>query len=231
MAQRYGPRIVTRGLIFNADPNDIKNQIVEGTHGMANLVGGTRNTRYGAPTVGTLGGVTCWIFDATNEYYEANLIASGDQPSTDATVEMWIYPQTDVSSGDRGTLLRLNGNQSLYHSWNKNNRKLSNYWYSHNTVGSAGYHETGAAMALNQWHHTAAVWNYNDQKIYQYTNMTKTSGTTQGNATAGTNPEIGMESTGRQFAGGIAVCRIYNVALTDDEITQNYNAFKDRFGL
>ena len=39
-----------------------------------------------------------------------------------------------------------------------------------------------------------------------------------------------MESTGRQFAGGIAIFRVYNTALTDAQVIQNYNAVCGKFG-
>ena len=42
---------------------------------------------------------------------------------------------------------------------------------------------------------------------------------------------IGRESSGRQFAGGLAVIRVYNGALTDAQVEQNFNAQKSRFGL
>ncbi len=86
-------------------------------------------------------------------------------------------------------------------------------------------------MALDTWHHTCAVWDYDTSKLYQYTNMTKTTATgTQGNSASGGYVEIGKESDDRQFTGGIGVMRIYNRGLTDAEVEQNYNAVKSRFG-
>ena len=233
MAFHNNPRIVTRGLIFCADANDGHNASgSDGDNGMVNLVTNTTNARNGTPVVATLGGAKCFHFaTASNGHvYESDIIPTADQPTKNATVEMWIYPQTSSTGTGLGTLIRLNGNQSLYHSWGKSDRKLYNYWYGHDDVGSEGYHNTGAAMALDQWHHTAAVWNYDDEKCYQYVNMTKTSASTQGDVASGGNTEIGFESGDRQYYGGIAFCRVYNVALSDDEIRQNYNAHKGRFG-
>ncbi len=229
MAFRNNPRIVTSGLIFNGDPNQVTNADgADGANGMVNLVDGARNVKSGSPTVATLGGVTCWKFSAVGDFYESDIISSGNQPTKNATVEVWLYPQTSVVGTNMGCVLRLNGNQSLYHSWNKSSRKLNNYWYSH---PSNGYHATGAAMALDTWHHTCAVWDYDTSKLYQYTNMTKTTATgTQGNSASGGYVEIGKESDDRQFTGGIGVMRIYNRGLTDAEVEQNYNAVKSRFG-
>jgi hypothetical protein len=232
MGNNYGPKIVTDGLIFCGDPNAAGNDDgADGANGMMNLVDNARNVKSGSPTVATLGGVVCWKFNSTGQYYESDIIATADQPTINATVEAWIYPQAAVVGTDMGCVLRLNSTNSLYHSWNKSSRKLNSYWYNHSTQGSSGYHATGAAMALDTWHHTCAVWNYSDAKIYQYTNMTKTSAVTQGNNISGGYVEMGMENSDRQYTGGIGVMRIYNIALTDTQVEQNFNALRTRYGL
>jgi len=112
-------------------------------------------------------------------------------------------------------------------SWNKSNQKLSSYWYDRN---SNGYHESGASMQRYQWHHLCSVWT--GSQLNQFTDGVKTVvSNITGNSPTGTNVEIGMESIGRQFAGGIAIIRIYNSALTDEEVYQNFNASRARFGV
>lgn len=232
-----GPSIVKdANLLVNLDASSIRSA-PDSSSGWTNLVdgGGDKvNTKYGSPSLTTLGGVRTWRFTGTNQYFENNLLGSNNQPYLDATIEAWIYPETEVSSGDRGTILRVNGNQALYMSWNKSNRKLSTYWYSHATNG---YHETGAAMARDEWHHVCSVHRYSSDSVDQYTDGTKTTATgTQADSTnystesTGTSFEVGMESSGRQFAGGICVVRLYNRALSDNEIIQNYNTLCGRFG-
>jgi hypothetical protein len=56
-------------------------------------------------------------------------------------------------------------------------------------------------------------------------------GASQGDATPGQNINIGRENVDRQFSGGIAVVRIYNRALSADEVFQNFTAEKSRFGI
>ena len=237
MAGHGGPDLVTRGLLVDLDagaPRSAPNS----DSGWGNLVdgGGVRtNPKTGSPSLTTLGGARTWRFTDTSQYFEANLLGANNQPYLDSTLEAWIYPEDEVSAGDRGTIARLNGNQSLYMSWNKSNRKLSTYWYSHATNG---YHETGAAMARDQWHHVCSVHRYEQDLCDQYTDGVKTTAsgtqadsTTYGSVNPGQSVEIGMESTDRQFSGGICILRIYNVALTDKEVLNNYNVFKNRFGL
>ena len=194
MGTVVAPRITTRGLLVDLDASTPRSA-VNGETGWKNLVdgGGVRtNTIFGSPDITTLGGVRTWRFTGTTQYFEANLLGANNQPYLDATVEAWIYPEDEVSAGDRGTIARINGNQSLYMGWNKTNRKLSTYWYSHATQA--------------------------DSTVY-------------GAESTGQAVEIGMESSGRQFSGGICILRVYNVALTDEEVFGNYNAMKYRFGI
>jgi hypothetical protein len=183
----------------------------------------------GSPSYTSLGPTSakCFRFTAVNQKFIGTLLSS--TPTTDMTIETWIYPETDVQADDRGCLLWLGGGQAAYMSWNKGTRQMSNYWYSHPTEG---YWETGAAVSLNSWNAFTAVWNNSTSSIYQWTNGVKTTGTpTVGNASTGTSIQIGQESASRQFAGGIGFMRIYNRALSDTEVTQNFNAARGRYGV
>lgn len=181
----------------------------------------------GNPKHTILGGNRCWRFSSVGDKFNGTLLTSPGTRS--ASIETIIYPEADVQADDRACLLLISGASSIYMSWNKSNQKLSNYWYSHPTEG---YHETGAAINRNTWNYLAAVWDYSSATIYQYTNgvLTSSSGV-QGDASPGTNIQIGQEGGSRQFAGAISLIRVYNRALTTQEITQNYIALKGRFGL
>ena len=237
MGTTGGPKLVTRGLLVGLDAGAPRSA-PDSDSGWDNLLdgGGVRtNSKNGSPSLTTLGGARTWRFTASNQYFESNLLGALNQPYLDATVEAWIYPEDEITSGDRGTILRLNGNRSLYMSWNKSNQKLSTYWYSHATNG---YWETGAAMDRDQWHHLCSVHRYSEDLCDQYTDGVKTTAsptqadsTTYNSVNPGQAVEIGMENSSRQFSGGICILRIYDVALTDEEVLNNYNVFKNRFGL
>lgn len=232
-----GPNIVRdSSLLVNLDATNIKSA-PNASSGWKNLVdgGGVRvNNKVGSPSLTTLGGVTTWRFTAASQYFESALLGTDNQPYLDVTLEAWIYPETEVETGDRGTIMRVTGTNSLYMSFNKSNRKLSTYWYSHT---NNGYHESGAAMDRDEWHHVCSVHRYNDDLLDQYTDGVKTTSTgTQADSTnyatekTGANIEVGMENTARQFSGGICLIKVYNRALSDDEVIQNYNSVCHRFG-
>ena len=180
------------------------------------------------PISTTLGGAECFRFGTAGggQYFEQASAVHGFSGNT-ITLEAWIYPMTEATAGDRGCVIRVLGGSNAYLSWNKSNGKLSNYWYA----GSPqGYHESGAAMARDQWHHIVGVWD--GSELRQWTDGVKT--TVTGVTTSATNltgVEIGEEGVSRQFSGGIAQARIYNRALTDQEVLDNFNATRGIFGV
>jgi len=232
-----GPDIVTDGLVLHLDAANRKSYPGSGTS-WNDLSGNNLHAiKTGSPTFGILNGSYCWRFTADNQYFDTDTSIASYLNGSNLTLESFICPETDVTSGDRGTIIHnsnltgLSNSYGFYQSFNKSNRKQSNYWYGKNPVG---YHEPGAAMSNNNWYHLVSVWNGSTGKLYQYLNNIKTSVDTAGtNANIRTYITIGKErsATGRQFAGGISLIKIYNRSLTDIEVEQNYNALKGRFGL
>jgi len=225
MGLRYNTKISKDGLILYLDAANSKSTSGPGVQ-WNNLVAGDVLSSTGTPSLTTLGGADCYRFTAAGQYFSSSISAlSTDAPDTELTMEAWIYPETEITAGDRGNICRINAGQPAYLSWNKSNLKLSNYWYGHTP---AGYHETGAAMTRNNWHHVCAVWN--GSTLYQYTNMVQTSVSVTGTAAANGSITVGHEGDSRQFAGGIAVIRVYNIALEYSEVYANYLACRGRFG-
>ncbi len=231
MGLGHSPSIVTSGLLVCLDAANIKSY-----PGSGNYWWDVSNTKmgfdiYGSPSLTTLGGATTWRLASDGQYFQANGVSvSSIFNGSNLTLEAVIYPQTDITVGDRATIIQSSAGFGFYCSLNKSNRKLSNYWYS---KSPEGYFESGAAISNNTWNHVVSVWNSADGKIYQYLNNVKTSDNTSG--TSGninsTQIIIGRESSSRQFSGGIALVRMYNIALSDSQITQNFNATRGRFGL
>jgi hypothetical protein len=180
------------------------------------------------PAFTKLAGVNCFRLSATGQKFTGTLLSS-PQPSTSATIEIWVYPEAEVQGDDRGCMFWLGGGQTLYMSWNKSALKLSNYWYGH---PNEGYHESGAAVPRNAWCCFVAVWDYSTSTMHQYTNGVKTSVSgVSGTAATGSSIQIGQEGATRQFAGGISHIKIYNRALSQTEVSQNFNATRRKYGI
>lgn len=189
---------------------------------------GNNLTANGSITTSTFGSTLGWNFDADGKYFSST--SAGGGPTKNTTIEAWIYPAaSEVTSGDRGTIILWSGGSALYHSWNKGNNQLSSYWYSH---PPEGYHESTPAMTRGNWYYTAGIWDYAQSVQRQFVNLSTGQVTgVQGNAQVGANIYIGREGSSRQFSGGIALVRVWNRALHSNEILNNYLVEKSRFGL
>jgi len=131
------------------------------------------------------------------------------------TMCAWVKPTSYPT--ERSTILLGSGSYylSLYADGS-----LHTYWYGRNP---AGYHSsTPGVMPLNEWSYGCAVWSNNNVSLYingVQQNMVAIDNT------PGNNPSfllIGAESPSRQLKGDIAEARIYNRALSDEEISSLY---------
>ena len=221
--------IVDEGLILYYDAANNYSYPGSGTV-WYNMVGsGSDLTLNNGLTTTTIGGRTSMNFDTNGKVATATGVSTIFGTKS-ATFEVWLYPgASELTAGDRGTVILINGGSAQYMSWEKSSGLLSSYWYSHSPEG---YHETVGSTSRSTWNHWVAAWDYNSGRIFQYKNgLTSGNTATQGDATPGQNITIGRESEGRQFSGGIAVVRIYNRALSGDEVFQNFTAEKNRFGI
>jgi hypothetical protein len=221
--------IVDEGLILYYDAANYYSYPGSGTT-WYNMVGsGSDLTLLDGLTTATIGGRTAMNFNVNGKYAGANNIPVVFGTKS-ATFEVWLYPGAgELTSGDRGTIILINGGAAQYMSWEKPSGLLSSYWYNHSPEG---YHETTGTTSRGAWHHWCSVWDFNSGRIFQYKDgLTSGNAATQGDASPGQNINIGRESESRQFSGGIAVIRIYNRALSGDEVFQNFTAEKNRFGI
>lgn len=225
-----GPSLITEGLSVALDAASLRSYPGSGStwYNIGKLGGSIGQGTY-MPSWTDLGGVRCFNFNQDGAYFQNNSFFASAFPSdsTNLTISAWIYPATsELTSGDRGNIVRANNSNAWYMSWNKSNQKQSNYYYG---KSPEGYHESGAAMTRGTWNNVVAVWNASS--LAQFLNGNKTTAGTSGitaNQTYGL--QIGWEGSGRQFAGGIACIHIYNRALYDTEVAVNYNALRQRFG-
>jgi hypothetical protein len=177
-------------------------------------------------TTSTFNGVKGWNMNFDGAWLNGTL--GGSQPNTYGTFEAWIYAAaSEVTSGDRGTIILLNGGCGQYMSWNKSNQYLSTYWYC---SSADGYHENNGPSARKTWVHWCTVWDPRANRLYQYVNGTSVGVAATTNAGAsGTGISIGREGSSRQFSGSIAEARIYSRALTPSEVLQNYLATREKY--
>ena len=210
------------GLVMALDADNSDSSKYGGGSYWLDLSGnGNHATKYNGVSLGTRGNAKCFVLDSPGKYFSAPL--NNGNLSTNATLEAWIYPENEITSGDRGCIFQT----MIYMSWNKSNQNLSNYWYGKSLEG---YHEAGVSNSRYRWHHFVSVWNYDEGKLYQYVNGSLI-GSFQASGVGRTVGSINMgwEGNARQFSGAFAVMNIYNKALTPTEVINQYNSYKIRF--
>jgi len=176
----------------------------------------------------TFAGVQAWDFNSDGDRFEGSYQGTG--MSGNSTLEVWLYPgASEITSGDRGTIILHNGGNAQYMSWNKSNRYLSSYWYGST---ANGYHEQVGPSTREVWTHWCTVWDSRAGRLFQYVDGINVGvATTTNSGTPNTAIKIGRESSGRQFSGAIGEIRMYNRALRPDEVMLNFFATKDKYGI
>jgi len=235
MAFNFSPKVVTDGLVLYLDAANSKS-IVSGSTTWNDLSrGGNNGTLVNGPTFDSANGGNI-VFDGSDDYVitQQNLGFSGD---INTTISTWIYPTsvtgeiaTTLIGNSDGTLtgmgicIGINGPGSVsVEFWTGNGMRTTsnviqiNKWYNIVATKSIGTINSTTSLYINGISQLFIVTSNNIPNI---TNYTISIGAIKGTAV-----------TQFYFTGKIAQTLIYNRALTPQEVLQNYNATKTRFGL
>jgi len=158
-------------------------------------------------------------FDGSDDIINTGLF-SGRNPSTDPfTVEAMV--KSDVTSGSRIWIdATTNGSSQRFYSALIDST-------SH-AIGIQGSAWSDPTPNDTDWHHQVIVMDGNTAKAYNNGELASSKSYTSYTLAGGLN--VGGRS-GYRWVGQIPIFKIYDRALTQDEVSLNYNAFKDRFGL
>lgn len=234
MGLSHSPQIVTDGLVLQLDSGNKKSYSGSGTDINDRSTSGYNATLVnGAAYDATDKSIT---LDGTNDYIDlgADKVIS---TSGGWTVDSWIKFDTIPGSWNNVTSPgNFIGSDSIsYNSWYWSvlSGKLA-LW--NRSPGFWAYGST--TLQADTWYNAALV-SYDDDVTYQmYLNGVAEGGdhTTASWTSTYSGLTIrymgrGNSSNVRQVDGKIPLTRAYNRALTSDELLQNYNALKSRFGL
>jgi hypothetical protein len=184
-------------------------------------------------------------FDGTDDYITLGSDSVLQDIGSFATIECWFKSSSLV--GSKFAIMVGWGDGTSYYS----NFGIGNWFsaWSDESIyvginsaavvyaerdGSAKYHD-------GNWHHAVALMGHNNHKIYVDGSEVSVSFAYGSNSvstsklfgfSSGTEVYIGLRPYGNgHFQGELPVVKIYNRLLSDDEILQNYNTTKSRFGL
>jgi hypothetical protein len=220
--------VITNGLQLYYDASNVSSY--PGSGSRVNDISG--NSRTGT-LQGTTGGYSTtaggtWTFNGTNQFISTNYI-----PSNTWSIQMAINNTFSYSAEWNRGIFSSYGQSNYYGIYvgtqlNEGNGNGMHMWTDGNTFYSIG---TSTSFAINTWYIFTMVSNGSDVKIYLNGNTTPITTINTKTTNAGTLSIGQSRFDFNYWKGYIANTLVYNVALTTDQITTNYNALKTRFGL
>jgi hypothetical protein len=173
-------------------------------------------------------------FDGTDDHIVAS--PSNISLGTSLTMEVWIYPTGYNHSRMYLMDPRGDGNTSGTNAY-----FLFDYHASPDTVhvvagnSNIEVQSSNFSMPLNNWHNIVATRNGNSWVMYHNGVSVGTGTTNTTSLTLNNDFRIGTYASGTSgqyfFEGLMAVAKFYNTGLSATEVKQNYNAYKNRFGI
>jgi hypothetical protein len=216
------PAIVTNGLVLNLDAGFTPSYPTTGTTWYDVSSSGNNGTLTNGPTFNSSNGGSI-VFDGVNDYALVSGVNPTFGPSATFTVNIWIYT---LQIGSRTGI------------WGKNDA----YEFGYISSGVIQFWSPAVPSFnisinnndyLNQWKMITATNSSNGSFVY--TNSTQIGSNSQLSGDSGFDFGV-MSGTfdppgTSPLAGRVGLIQVYNRALSQSEIQQNYNAQKGRFGL
>jgi hypothetical protein len=230
MSFNFSPKIVTDGLVLYLDAANTKSYVSGSTTWFDISKTQTNGTIYNSPTFSpNNSGIL--LFDGINDYVDFGINVGNF--IGDYTCEVWTYTQSIGSTFKTILVKRDNANNDFTSpigmfisngggSTNLFQWKMHQNWFiNYNNF-----------FVNNEWVHITCTIEGTTMKLYR--NSILLSQTTFGGVRQTNNaPFIVGYYPGftNYWLGGIPIVRLYNKSLSQQEIIQNYNANKSRFGL
>jgi hypothetical protein len=236
MSFNYSPKIVTDGLVLCLDAANTKSYVSGSTAWNDLSRSGNNGTLINGPTFNSANGGSI-VFDGVDDYIITanNIEISGAQSRS---IDVWFYLNNTTArhvlcswgAFSTGQLCNLEVNQVIGAN--------TNYPYFAGFNNDAYVTQT---IPINTW--TNIILTYDGGNLNTATGMkfyingiSKSvlfNFSTSPINTPNSKVYIGYEGAGNRnpMNGRIANCKIYNRALSAQEVLQNYNATKGRYGL
>ena len=185
----------------------------------------------------TLVGSPPWTSAGTSSYFTFNGLGS-NYASTTASKFNVTYTGKTVVVAARMTAVIAGAFRGLFGT-NSGTRNFNTYLYSpssgvyqmHYSVGGGGGFSSNLSLTTNQWFVGAVTQTTGGLVTYYFNGQPAGTNTGVTFAQYASNGGEFIALTDNYWYGDIGVCAVYGRALSGDEIKQNFNALKTRYGL
>jgi hypothetical protein len=220
----YEP-IVTNGLLFNSDAGFTPSYPRSGTTWYDVSTNSNNFNLVNGPTFNSSDGGSI-VFDGVNDYAQITTNASFFNLTTSATVFQWVRYQ-----GARTPFFNRSSSNGFWSVSIRPDRSVN--IETSTTSDDTPFTLSAAELPSGTWGLLTARWN-SDGTMNAFWNGVNRGTLTQSLPSSyaiGGSVLMGWNGNTFYGTGRVGVSLIYNRALTNDEITQNYNAQKARYGL
>jgi hypothetical protein len=235
MATSYNPKTVTNGLILTLDAANRKSYAGSGTV-WTDLTGNANTgTLTNSPTfTGTNGGSIAFTA-ASSQYVDVVNPTTFDFANTTFTTSVWIKTTTVTTQ-----IVLSKGYTTGGWTWTVSSTGVVSVDSKNNGTGASACSRDSIATVNNGvWHNVVVQYTTNtttasSQDIQIYIDGILSQGAITKSlpySTESANLNIGRRSSGLYFTGNISNVQIYNRALSAQEVLQNFNATRSRFGV
>jgi hypothetical protein len=227
----HSPKIVTDGLVLALDAGNIKSYVSGSTTWFDKSGFSNNGTLTNGPTFNSANGGSI-VFDGADDVIRVTQ-QSGLTPSY-FTTESWI--KLNTSQASRIFIATFSESQSGI-AMGINDGVSNNVKFFTSGNGSTGYDHLYQIGTLNnnQWYHVVCTYDGIQKILYINGQLNTLKSYTQAIGYTGNDFTVGgLDLDGsiiQSLNGSISLAKMYNRALTQAEITQNFNALRGRFGI
>ena len=233
MAFNYSPKIVTNGLVMYLDAANnrsfVNGSSVWNDLSRTGVIGALTN----GPTYNSANGGSI-VFDNTDDFISTNYIPTIG--TGNITYSVWFKTSTSQTGGLIGVRAAVGAVQCVLVICNSAGSVGSNLYMSTYDGSIIRNGATTETWVDNTWHNAVMVHTSTTDTLYVDGILRKinTSSAVNVNNTqpllVGCNPNGNTYLGSWVFNGNISNALVYNRALSESEVLQNYNTLKSRFG-
>jgi len=240
MGLGHSPRIVTDGLVLALDAGNAKSYVGVGNTCISLIDNNTSSLTNDVGFTSLNGGA--FVFDGTDDYINLNNISSQNLDVVNTTVSIW-FKLDSITSSDVQTLFDRRSNSTaatfkIFFSQDSLSGILTEIKIRVQTASDDESVPIPNVTPTTEWTNITGTYDGSDIKGYingeLKLNHTMPIGGDLVTGSTGRRMFLGArtnDSISRYFNGIISTTNIYNKALTADEVQQNYNALRGRFGI
>jgi hypothetical protein len=166
------------------------------------------------------------VFDGVDDYVTGSDLGNLAQ----FTVDCWFYPTSNPGNSAAVITGIYTSTLNFVIGWG--NTEVANNTFFGGFYNSGWVKTSGIPSVLNQWWNLTLTFSNGELKFYNSGNLYSTTSTVLIPTSSGAGFRIGRRwDTADYFVGRIPNIKVYNRALSQAEITQNFNALRGRFGI